>query len=204
MSPARSGALEPKPRAGRLGVAERLQQQVAVRVLVTVFLAPLALVDLLLDVGVVLAAVLKRRSAEVIEPAVAHPTPVHAVGLQHHGDDRAVRLRLGQDPIEADDRVRLDDDLAQQLVGLLVLGREIREQIRRGADDLLGGGRAALVPTRAVGKDDERGAAQLRARDDRDAVLLLLPVADVLAGGGVEGNGHRGWAAVAPGTLADR
>ena len=76
--------------------------------------------------------------------------------------------------------------------GLLVPGRVGVEQVGGGADHLLGGGRAALVAAGAVGEDHERRSAQALARDDRDAILLLLPVADVLAGGRVDRNGHYG------------
>ena len=70
--------------------------------------------------------------------------------------------------------------------GVSSFGEKRLEQVGGGTDHLIGGGGAALVAAGAVGDDDERGARELLARDDRDAILLLLPVADVLAGGRVD------------------
>jgi hypothetical protein len=97
-----------------------------------------------------------------------------------------VRLFLGEHPVEADHGMGLERDLAQQVLRRLALGREVLEQVERGAHDLLGGLGAALVAAGAVGDDHERGALELLAGDDRDAILLLGPVAEMLAGGRVE------------------
>jgi len=177
-------------RLGKLGLTERLEEEVPVRVGVTILLPDLAFPGQLLDQRVIGGAVHQLGAPEMIEPAVADVTPVDPVGLQQERHERAVRLLLGEKSIQLDHGVGFDHDLAQQLFGRLFLGREVLKEIRRGGDDLRGRCGAAGVSAGAVGEHDERRPFDSFARDDRDPVLLLLAIADVRAGGGVDCQGH--------------
>ena len=99
---------------------------------------------------------------EVVEAAVTDVSPVRAVRLQEERHDRAVRLLLGENAIQLDDGVGLDDDLAQELLGRLILGREILEEVRRRCDDL-GRRRGAPRVTRLLGMIATRSCWSLRS-----------------------------------------
>jgi len=171
-------------------LAERLEKEVPVGVGVAILFLDLPFPGQLLDQGVIRRTVHQLSAPKMVEATVADVAPVDAVGLQEERDERAVRLLLGEKPIELDDGVCFDNDLAQQLLGCLVLGREVFEKVRRSGDDLRGRGCAARVSAGAVGQHHECSALDPLARNDRDPILLLLAIADVGAGGGVDCQGH--------------
>jgi hypothetical protein len=152
-----------------------------------VFWRQLALRHQRLHIRMVCGAEHRRAAVEVVHPRIAHMHPVALPGRQHHErGNRAVRLLLGRDRGELDDRVRVLDDLRKQFLGRIFRRRKALEQLPRGHDDLVRRLAPATAATHSVGHHRQHATVNAWMRNHRNLVLLVLAVALVKARGGTE------------------
>src|SRR5207244_6686328 len=89
-----------------------------------------------------------------------------------------------------DTSVRVLDERTQHLLRRLAAGRVRLEYLLGRADRLFSRHGAAGLPAHAVGDHRQQHAAPSLALKDRQPVLLLVLVSNVLAGGGVDDESH--------------
>jgi len=165
--------------------AQAADQQVAVRVVVGFFFADLALLDQALHQRVVEGAAQHLRTPEHVDPRIARMDDVaFAARQQQAGGDGAVRLLLGGDGGQLDQQVRLLDQLAQQVGGVVLAGHEAFEQLLGDQQHLIGRLAATALAAHAVGEYREQTAGHTWVGEDLDLILLIESVAPVDAGGG--------------------
>ena len=95
-----------------------------------------------------------------------------------------MRILLGRQRRQLDDRVRFGGDLLQQGRGIVAGHGKALEQLARRQQHLIGGFAPARSPAHAIGHDAQHTAIVARVRKQGHLVLLVVAIALVQASGG--------------------
>ena len=145
-----------------------------------------------LDVGMIPRPLLEDTVTEAIQTTVATMQPAHAIRLNQQHDNRTMRIQGMQKMRSMDQRMHFLGGATQEGLSRLLLGQELSQALLGGLQHLLGRLCATGMPTHSVSQHNQCDSLALRMRQERQSILLLPSIADVLTDTGINSDrAHR-------------